>query len=83
MANRHTLAASRLEEFKDWLISEGFQIHEPKGFYEVIRATKASRKHTLLVHKRASAAGGKTVVHLTVADRDMDIVRAFLRNRRK
>lgn len=83
MANRHTLAASHIEEFKHWLVADGYTLRETKTPYEVIRATKPDRKHIFFVHKRLDTEAGKQREHFTVADRDMGVVRAFLRNRRK
>ena len=79
MANRHTLSVGNFDNFKQWLISEGWQIQEPKGFYEVLRATKEGRKHPLIVYKRHDTNRGTELVHYTVADRDMGVVRAYLK----
>lgn len=79
MANRHTLAVTKLDDFKAWLISDGWQIQEPKGYYEILRATKEGRKHPLLVYFRHS----NNLVHYTVADRDCGVVGAYIRDKRK
>lgn len=52
MANRHTLHISKLEDFKDWLIKDGWEIEESQGFYEVLRARKPERKNPLIVYKK-------------------------------
>lgn len=83
MANRHTLSVTKLEDFKAWLVSDGWYIQEPKGVYEVLRATKKSRKYPLIVYKRHDTKGGKELVHYTVADRDSGVVGAYIRDRRK
>ena len=75
MANRHALSVNSLDKFKEWLVAEGWQIQEPKGFFEVLRATKEGRRHPLIVHYRYRT----NLVHYTVADRDMGVVRAFLK----
>ena len=40
MANRNTLAVSKLEDFKQWLISDDWKIVDTKGYFEVLRAVK-------------------------------------------
>lgn len=82
MANRNTLSANHIDDFKAWLVADGFTLHDPTGFYEVIRATKPGRKHVFFVYRRSYLEGGKARDHFTVADRDMGVVRAFLRDRR-
>lgn len=83
MANRHTLAVTKLDDFKEWLVSDGWQIQEPKGDYEVLRATKEGRKHPLIAYYRFTTNGGKELVHYTVSDRDSGVVGAYIRDRRK
>lgn len=81
MANRNTLSVIAIDDFKSWLVSNGWQIQVPRGFYEVLRATKEGRKHPLIVYWRHDTNGGKELVHYTVLDRDMGAVRAFLKNK--
>ena len=83
MANRHTLAVTKLLDFKDWLALDGWKFQAPKGYYEVLRATKEGRKHPLIVYRRHDTNGGKGLVHCTVADRDSGVVGAYIRDRRK
>ena len=82
MANRHILSPTRLNEFKTYLISNGFSIEAPKGNYEVLRATKQDRKHPLIVYERHSSNAGTQLVHLTVMDRDEAIVRNFISSKK-
>ena len=82
MANRSILAVSKLEDFKNWLIFEGWKIAETKDYFEVLRAVKEGRKNPLIVYKRLSSDNGNKLVHLTVLDRDIGTVKAYLRNRR-
>lgn len=82
MANRSTLAVSKLEDFKIWLIFEGWKIAETKGYFEVLRAVKEGRKNPLIVYKRSSSDNGNELVHLTVLDRDIGVVNTYLRRRR-
>ena len=81
MANRNTLAVTRIEDFKSWLVADGWQIQVPHGYYEVLRATKEGRKNPLIIYWRHDTNGGKKIVHFTVADRDMGVVRAFLKKK--
>ena len=79
MANRNTLSVKRLDEFKEWLEENGWQVQETKGFYEALRAVKENRKHPLIVYWRHDTNNGNELVHYTVLDRDMGIIRQFLR----
>ena len=81
MANRHTLALSKLEDFKNFLLSDGYEIKEPKGDYEVLRAVKIGRKFPLIVYRKLCTNGGKQLVHLSAADRDYGVVKAYLKRR--
>ncbi len=78
MANRSLLHRSKIEDFKSWLQEDGWQIEQPKGIYEVVRATKGTRK-PLIVYTRDN----KGKEHLTVQDRDLPVVRAYIRDRRR
>lgn len=80
MANRHILSTTRLKEFETYLLSIGYTIEAPKGFYEVLRATKEDRKHPLIVYRRLANNAGTPLVHLTVVGRDASVVRNFLRS---
>lgn len=72
MATRNLLHKSHLEEFKEWLIKGGYQIHEPKTIYEVLRASRGGA--WLIVYQKS---GNKE--HYTVRDVDYSAVRRFLR----
>lgn len=48
MANRNTLHVKKLDAFKEWLTLDGWEIKQPKGDYEVLRAVKAGRKPLLI-----------------------------------
>lgn len=75
MANRNTLHINKLEDFKEWLIKEGWEIESTKGAYEVLRARKQGRKSPLIVYGKSDAKE-----HLSVMDRDEGVIRAFLRD---
>ena len=78
MANRHTLHISKLEDFKEWLVKDGWEIEEPKGIYEVLRARKQGRQNPLIIYTKADAKE-----HLSIMDRDSGIVGAFLMDCKK
>ena len=82
MANRNTLSVSKLGDFKKWLVFDGWEIADAKGYFEVVRATKKGKKYPLVVYKRLSTDNGKELVHYSVLDRDLGIVKAFLKSRR-
>lgn len=79
MANRHTLALSKLDDFKNFLLSDGWEIKEPKGYYEVLRAVKVGRRFPLIVYQKLCTNSGKSLVHLSVADRDCGVINAYLK----
>ncbi len=78
MANRCTLHKNSLEDFQKWLVADGWEIEKPKGIFEVLRARKAGRPQPLIVYTKAYAKE-----HLTVMSRDIGVVRAFLRAKKK
>ena len=78
MANRHTLHISKLEDFKEWLVKDGWEIEEPKGIWEVLRARKSGRQNPLIVYRKADAKE-----NLSIMDRDSGVVGAFLRDCKK
>lgn len=75
MATRNLLHKIHLEEFREWLIKTGYQIHETKGFYEVLRASKGSKR--LIVYQKSDAKE-----HLSVRDVDYMTIDRFLRWRK-
>lgn len=76
MANRNTLALTKIPDFKIWLLKNGWEIVECKGFYEILRAKHPNRVNPLIIYKKNCAN-----VHATVMDRDCKILRRFLRER--
>lgn len=72
MATRNLLHKSHLEPFKEWLIKTGYEIHDTKGIYEVLRASKGSK--WLIVYRKDSLKE-----HYTVRDIDYTTVSRFLR----
>ena len=78
MADRSRLHISKLEDFKEWLVKDGWDIEEPKGTWEVLRARKSGRKNPLIVYTKMDAKE-----HLSVMDRDSGVIGAFLRDSKK
>lgn len=73
MANRHLLHKSRLDEFREWLIAEGWQIYPCRDCYEVLRALSPKKKWFIAYRKT------EVKEHYTVRDEDMSVLRRFLR----
>lgn len=72
MANRNTLHFNKLPKFKEFLKEEGFELLPTKDFYEVLRAK--NEKGTIVIYRRSDAE-----VHCSVMDKDMWLIRKFLR----
>jgi hypothetical protein len=69
-----------MEEFRTWLEREGLEIQEPKGIYEALRAVNKNDGKTLIIYRRDCTQNGNSLVHYTVCDKDMRIIRKFLRS---
>lgn len=76
MANRNTLHSNKLDAFRKWLIKTGWTIEEPKGIWEVLRAKKAGRQNPLIVYQKMNKE------HLSVLDRDIDVIKRFCKKSR-
>lgn len=74
MANRHLLAVNKLEDFKNWLIGNDWQIEKPKGNYEVLRARKDTERLPLIVYKKDKDG----LIHLSVSDWNTKYVYEFI-----
>lgn len=74
MANRHLLAVNKLEDFKNWLIENDWQIEKPKGNYEVLRARKDTERLPLIVYKKDKDG----LIHLSVSDWNTKYVYEFI-----
>jgi hypothetical protein len=77
MANRHILHISILDDFRKWLIQDGWEIQPEKGYYEVLRAKK--KKRVLIVYFRFT----NNLQHYSILDKDVAIVKAFLKDRKR
>ena len=78
MANRHLLAVNKLEEFKNWLIENDWQIEKPQGNYEVIRARKDTERLPLIVYKKDKDG----LIHLSVSDWNTKYVADFINSKK-
>ena len=74
MANRHLLEFNKLEDFKNWLIENDWQIEKPKGNYEVLRARKDTERLPLIVYKKDKDG----LIHLSVSDWNTKYVYEFI-----
>jgi len=83
MADRHTLSVNKIDDFKKWLASDGWVLQETKGVYEVLRATKQGKKYPMIIYGRDKTDGNTRLVHLTVLDRDMTILKQYLRDKKE
>lgn len=77
MANRHKLHINKLEDFTNWLVNDGWEIEEPKGMYEILRARKTDRRNPLIVYKKDNAKE-----HLNFMDKDAGVVGAYLKEKK-
>lgn len=76
MASRNILHRSKLENFKEYLVSKGWVIQDTKGIYEALRAVNPDvMKRPLIIYS------GKSKEHLSVDDRDSWIVRDYINHR--
>jgi len=75
MAVRNILHKSKLEDFKNWLIKEGWKIEEPIGEYEVFRA-RTNKRIIIFYDKLYSKE------HYTVPANCTDIVRKYLNSKK-
>lgn len=77
MADRHTLSISKLNDFRELLVQNGWIIEPLKGYYEVLRARKANKRYSLIIYKKDSA-----IQHLTVCDSYLYLVRNYIKERK-
>lgn len=77
MATRALLHKNKLNTLKYWLVRNGWKVHEPKGEYEVLRATRKKRLHPLIVYDKLNSKE-----HLSVQDRDVAVIKQFIRESR-
>lgn len=78
MADRCLLHKSKLEDFKHWLVNDGWTIEPTKGSWEVLRARKSNHKNPLIIYDRNVAKE-----HYTVQSRDIGVVMAYINEKYK
>lgn len=71
MAQRCLLHISKLDNFKDFLTLNKYEIQDCKGLYEVLRAKKD--KDTIIIFKKDRAEE-----HLSVQNKDIKLVKKFI-----
>ena len=76
MAERCLLHKNKLDLFKWWLTTKGYEIQPPKDFYEALRAKKD--KETIIIYRK-----NEIKEHLTVQQKDHRLVRQFIRETRE
>ena len=71
MRNRNRLSVTKLDDFVDWCVSEGWESEPVKGDWEVARLKRDAKR--AFVWKRASNLAGTALQHLTM-DRYADVL---------
>jgi hypothetical protein len=79
MANRNTLAISKLGEFKEWIIEQGLKPLKTKGIYEVLRWKSDEKGEAMPVIFQKDVAK----VHLTCNKSAERFVKAWFRRKRE
>lgn len=75
MAERCLLHQNKIDLFKWWLSSRGYEIQATKGIYEVLRAKKD--KDIVIIFKKDGAKE-----HLSVQQKDHKLIRQFIQETR-
>jgi hypothetical protein len=78
MARRNLLHKTKLEEFKKFLILNGWEIQQVKGEWEILRAKNKNEKYPLIVYKRYDVKE-----HYTLMNRDIYLFYEFKKYERK
>ena len=74
MANKRLLHKNRLMDFEAWLVENDWQLQEPKGKYEVVRAVNKSFQNVpLIVYTRQDSPE-----YYSVSDSNAKIIEMFL-----
>jgi len=73
MAERCLLHFNKLDLFKEFLTTKGYEIQDTKGIYEVLRAKK--NKNTIIVFKKDEAKE-----HFSTQSKDYYLVKDFIKN---
>jgi len=76
-SGRNLLHKNKINQFKEWLLKNGWEIQETKGFYEVLRAKHKDVKGPLIIY-----AKNDSKEHYIVMRKHFSIVKAFIRQSR-
>lgn len=77
MANRNTLHINAIDDFKKWLVKDGWELQNVIGDYEVIRAKKGKR--LFIAFERLK----DNLQHLSVSNENMGVVKAFYKSKKE
>lgn len=77
MARRNLIHRKHLSLLRVYLRNNGWTLLEPKGEWEVFRATRTDYKRPIIVYKSFNQE------HFTIDDRDIKVFIAFLQWMRK
>lgn len=73
MARRNLIHRKHLSLLRVYFRNDGWTLLEPKGFWEVFRATRSDYKRPVIVYKSLNSE------HFTIDDRDFRIFSRFLK----
>lgn len=81
MADRALLARTKLEDFTQWLVEDGWTLihltEKKRRALICLQARKEGRQHPITIWY------GHSPVHLSILDRDEDVIREYIKARRK
>lgn len=77
MANKYALALSDVQEFKSWLMQNGWCIEKIKGENEIVRMTSDKHEKPLVIYKQT-----KESIFASVPDMWYDVINAFYAERK-
>lgn len=78
MKNRITVKHGMLGDLTQYLKNSGWQLEEPVGEYEVLRARRSGYPRPLLLHDRTSGGCG-----YSIDERDAKVYAGWQKNRHK
>ena len=81
MATRELLALSKIDEFADWAVHQGFTRNPTKGDYEVLRLQFEKQKPIIFFQRLSTRSGGNPI-HATAQHDGAQLVRRWLRTRK-
>lgn len=72
MANKYALALSNVQEFKSWLMQNGWHIEKIKSENEIVRMASDKHEKPLVIYKQT-----KESIFASVPDMWYDVINAF------